>query len=163
MSIVRKTLKNGKYSITSTCFDDIRTYRMSLSESKQDDYVSAKWRRNAGRDFSQIEFETVKQCMLLAKKGCNEISEYVKQLKNNEVANYQIAWGPCKDYISYDDLIEERDALEAKRAEGAEAFTADDFKRLDHVNAEIDSFDRHLEVSRAAVLEEIEKQKAANA
>ena len=144
MVIIRKTLKNGKISITSSCFEDIRTYRMSLSESKKDDYVSAKWRRNAGRDFSGIEFETTKQVLLLAKKGCNEISEYVKQIKEKDLPNYKINWGPCETYISYDDLCKSRDELEAKRASGEE-FTADDIAELDRVKKEIDNIDRFVD------------------
>lgn len=148
MVIVRTQLKNGKVSVTSSCFEDIRTYRMSLADAKASDYVPKKWRKEAGRDFSEATFQTVVQCMLLAKKGLQEIAEFQSKLKPEQFANYKFNYGPCKTYESYEDLCQIRDELEA-----LPKLDEDQMAELDRVNKEIKSIDDFVAKQVEAVKE----------
>lgn len=138
--IVKKQLKNGKISVTSSYFDDLRVYKMSLSDSKTSDYVSKKWRTEKARDFANLNYTTAIECMKLAKYGCTELRNFVNSLNVNQLSNYKINFGPCKDYESYDDLCKTRDILEAK-----EDLTEKDQKELNRVKSEIANIDRFVE------------------
>lgn len=138
--IVKKVLKNGKVSVTSSYFDDLRVYKMSLSDSKQSDYVSKKWRRSEARDFSEIEFATTLECLRLAKYGCVELRNFVNNLNVNQLANYKINFGPCKNYESYEDLMKIKNELEAQSE-----LSEKDQKELNRVTNEIQSIDTFVE------------------
>lgn len=146
--IVKKIRKNGKVSITSSYFDDIRTYRMSLSDSKQSDYVSKKWRREKGRDFKEIELATAIQCLILAKLGIADICEFQKNLRDDQFENYIFNYGPCKEYTSYEDLCARKDELEAE-----DSLSAKELTELEHVKAEIADIDRFVETNCQVISE----------
>lgn len=141
--ITRKTLKNGKIAISSSHLEDIRTYRMSLNESKKDDYVSSKWRREKGRDFSELELATTVQCLIHAKLAAAEIGDYLSSLKPAQLENVKVNWGPLKDYESYETLCEIRDKITA-RGQYAE-LDPEDQKELDRVTKEIADIDQFVE------------------
>lgn len=141
--ITRKTLKNGKIAISSSHLEDIRTYRMSLNESKKDDYVSLKWRREKGRDFSELELATTVQCLIHAKLAVAEIRDYLNNLKPAQLENIKVNWGPLRTYESYETLCEIRDNISAK---GNYAdLEPEDQKELDRVTKEIADIDRFVE------------------
>lgn len=144
--IVKKTLKNGKCSVTSSYFEDIRLLKASLRESMQDDYVPSKWRREKGRDFSELKLATATQCLILAKRGAEELSDFVANLKQNQYDNYKINYGPWQPYESYETLVGIRDELLAK-----DKLDADEQKELDRVTKEIKGIDDFVEQNVAAV------------
>lgn len=129
--IVKKTLKNGKTAVTSSYFEDMRLYRQSLSESKSEDYVAAKWRREKGRDFSELELQTAIQVIKLGKMAVSEISSFRENLRPGQLDNYKFNFGPMEDYESYESLCEQRDALEP----GSE-----EYERVCNKIANIDNF-----------------------
>ena len=141
--ITRKILKNGKIAISSSHLEDLRTYRMSLNESKKDDYVSSKWRRDKGRDFSELELATATQCLIQAKLAAAEIGDYLSSLKPAQLENVKVNWGPLKDYESYETLCEIRDKITA-RGQYAE-LDPEDQKELDRVTKEIADIDQFVE------------------
>jgi hypothetical protein len=144
--LVKKTLKNGKCSVTSSHFEDIRVYRQSLAESKQEDYVPKKWRKAPPRDFSEAEAATVTQCLLHAKMAAQELSQFVECLKPNQLENYKINYGCLRDYESYEDLVAIRDELEAKEnLEEAEQ------EELQRVTKEIKSYDDFVTANMEAM------------
>lgn len=153
--IIRKTLKNGKVAISSSHLEDIRTYRMSLNESKKDDYVSAKWRREKGRDFSDLELATTVQCLIQAKLAAAEIRDYLNNLKPAQLENIKVNWGPLRTYESYETLCEIRDNISAK-GNYAE-LESEDQKELDRVTKEIADIDRFVETQMEAVADYNEK------
>lgn len=138
--IIKKTLKNGKTSITSSYFEDMRIYKMSLTDSKQSDYVSRKWRNDKARDFSELNFVTTIECMKLAKLGCTELRNFVNNLNVNQLENIKLNFGPCKDYESYETLTKIKETLEAK-----EDLTEKEKKELTRVTNEINDIDRFVE------------------
>ena len=137
--LTKKTLRNGKISVSSTYFEDIQVYKMSLRDAKQSDYVSKKWRTSAPRDFSEIEMATVVQTFMLAKKGLAELDNFVQTLNSNQLDKYVIKYGPWKDYESYEILSKIKSELEAK-----EKLEADEVKELDRVTKEINDIDRFV-------------------
>jgi len=147
--LVRKTLKNGKTSITSSYFDDVRMLKASLRESMQEDYAANKWRREKARDFSQLKLATVTQCLILAKIGAAELSEFVSDLKPNQVENYKVNYGPWQPYESYEELVAKRNELLDK-----ESLEAADQEELNRVTKEIKTVDEFVERNCRAVVEE---------
>lgn len=151
--LVKKSLRNGKTSVTSSYFDDMRLVKQSLYESKKDDYVSAKWRREKGRDFRELELQTAIMAITLAKKGAAEVSEFADSLKPAQYEQYVLNYGPWKDYESYDSLEKTRDELLEKKKHAA--LDEEDEKELDRVTAEIKDID-------SFVKQELERDKTAS-
>lgn len=140
----QKTLKNGKLAVTSTFFEDARLVKASLRESMQDDYVSSKWRRDKGRDFSELQLATVVQSMLLAKQGFAELQKFSESHRNSAQAEkYKINYGPWKDYESYESLIKTRDELEAKKEK--QSLETDELTELSRVGNKIKEIDDFAE------------------
>lgn len=144
--LVKKTLKNGKVSVTSSHFEDIRIFRASLSEAKQEDYVPKKWRRTQSRDFSAIELATTVQCIQHAKLAAQELSQFVENLKPSQLENYKINYGCLRDYESYEDLVKIRDELEAK-----ETLEETEQEELQRVTKEIKSIDDFVNANVEAI------------
>ena len=144
--IVKKTLKNGKVSVTSSHFEDIRVYRSSLSEAKQEDYVPRKWRKTQPRDFSAAEVATTVQCIQHAKLAAQELSQFVENLKPNQLENYKINYGCLREYEGYEDLVKIRDELEAK-----ETLEEAEQEELQRVTDEIKSIDDFVNANVEAV------------
>lgn len=145
-----KNLKNGKKKVTSSYWDDIKTYRASLADSKKEDFEYWKWRKDKPRDFSQIELATVVECMKTARLGCSELSDYIKNLKDPHLENYKFDWGPMEEYESYDDLCSIRDEINAKSPIER---TKDDISELERVEKEIKSIDDFVEKQLESVAE----------
>lgn len=133
--LIKKKLKNGKTSVTSSYFEDARLVKQSLSESKQDDYVSKKWRKEAPRDFKEIEWQTAIMVIQLVKQGAREVSTFASLLADNQIGNYVLNYGPLKDYESYDELVAKRDSLKGK------ILDKEMTKELERVNREIKAID----------------------
>lgn len=138
--IIRKQLKSGKVSITSSYFDDARLIKASLRDSMQEDYVPAKWRNGAGRDFSELKLATAVQFIILSKQGAEEIKKYLEPMNTEQFKNLKVNWGPWVDYESYDDLVAIRDGLLQKQSP-IYTLTAEESKELDRVNNEIRKID----------------------
>ena len=81
MALVFKTYKNGTKSVTSSYFGDIATLRQSKSET---DYAGLK---KAKVDLSVLKLEYAVSELLLWKKGCKELNEYVMALTPKQVEN----------------------------------------------------------------------------
>ena len=139
MAIITKTMKNGKISVTSDHFENIRIYRQSLSESIQEDYIPAKWRKEAGRDFSDLKLKTTVQCLIEAKRGAAEMSGFIDGLKPGQYDKYKFNWGPLVDYESYDTLCAIRDEL--LEANKTRLLDEDETKELERVQKEIKDID----------------------
>lgn len=136
--IVKKQLKNGKISVTSSFFDDLQLYRASLTESKQSDFVSKKWRRDKARDFSDLEYHTAIECLKLARYGCLEIAEFAGSLTAKQLEAYTFRYGPCRPYESYEDLLNIKHELESK--ENLSTKEANELVRVTNAITEIDNF-----------------------
>ncbi len=81
MALVFKTYKNGTKSVTSSYFSDIATLRQSKSET---DYAGLK---KAKVDLSGLKLEYAVSELLLWKKGCKELNEYVMALTSKQMEN----------------------------------------------------------------------------
>lgn len=144
--IIKKQLKNGKVSVTSSHFADMGVYRQSLAESMQEDYVPMKWRKTAGRDFSELKRQTTIQCLILAKQGSAELSDFVNNLKDNQLEHYVINWGPWKPYESYEDLCKKRDEFAMMSH-----LNEEDQAEFDRVVKEIKSIDDFVDSNMEAM------------
>lgn len=140
MAIIRKTLKNGITSITSSFFEDLRLYKASLSDSKQSDYAERRFSSEKPRDFSKIELQTAIQTIILAKYGASEIRDFQEKLKPQQFKDYKFNYGPLKDFESYEMLVEERNELNNLFIK-----EDDDQKELDRLNSEIQGIDSFVE------------------
>lgn len=152
MAIVRNSLKNGKVSVTSSYFEDARLVKASLRDSLQSDYVPSKWRREKGRDFSQLKLATAAQFIYLNRLGVMELSEFVDNLKPSQYENYKINYGPWKEYESYEDLEKKREEL--LEIKGYRALEEDENTELERVTKEIADIDKFVEENTARALDE---------
>lgn len=150
--LVKKNLRNGKVSVTSSYFEDIRMVKQSLFESKKDDYVPGKWRREKGRDFSELEVQTVLMTFQLAKKGLAEINDFVEDLKPSQYDKFVINYGPWKNYESYETLEKIRDELLEKGKYNP--LEEEDAKELERVQKELKDIDDFVERNLVAAVTE---------
>lgn len=148
--IIKKQLKNGKISVTSSYFQDCSMIKESLRDSKKDDYESWKWRKDKPRDFSELELKTAVETMKYAKYGCIEMREFMNTIHPNSFSNYKFNFGPCKDYESYDDLVCIKNELEAK-----DHLEKDEIKKLEKVTNEIKDIDNFVQVNLKKLTENI--------
>lgn len=138
--IIKKQLKNGKVSVTSSYFQDCSLVKESLRDSKKEDYEYWKWRKDKPRDFTELELKTAVEAMKYARYGCIEMKEFMNTLHPSSFSNYKFNFGPCKDYESYEDLVKIKNELEAK-----ENLEKEEVIELERVTNEIKDIDKLVE------------------
>lgn len=96
--ILSKTRRNKKI-VTSSYFDDIKTLRKSRYETDYRDLY-----RNSNFDISKLKGAYAIQEIILWRKGCWELSDYVTKLGNHQLENLQTEYFGS-DYTEYTDPI----------------------------------------------------------
>lgn len=154
--IISKVYKNGTKSITSSYFQDIKMLEDSIRETKQENYIP-RWQKSAQNkqmDTSELEIRNVVMRIDLGKKGVAEINEYLEKLSSAQRRNIKVNWGPMHDYVSYEDLIEQRSAIEAKMADATPEDRQVYQEEIDEINKDIKKFDDFVEKAEMDILSE---------
>lgn len=86
MSLVFKTYKSGKRSVTSSYFSDIALIRKSKSET---DYRGLK---DAKFDLAKLKNEWAVSEIMAFKKGCRELTAYVESLKPSQLEGLTVKY-----------------------------------------------------------------------
>ena len=147
--ITSKMYKNGTKAISSSYFQDIKMLEDSIRETKQEAYIP-RWQKSAQNkqmDTSALEIKNVLMRIDLAKKGIAEINEYLDHLSNQARSHIKVNWGPVREYVSYEDLIEQRNELEAQLADPSRTDKDVIQEEIAEVQKEIDKFDEFVDTA----------------
>ncbi|MCF0126072.1 MAG: hypothetical protein HUJ68_10040 [Clostridia bacterium] len=94
MSIVFKPKKNYTV-VTSSYFDDIKLIKQSLSETFKDIHKNTK--EYPGFDFNDLQLRSTVEILILANQGAREVSDFFRNLKDNQLSKYKSDYGPWRD------------------------------------------------------------------
>lgn len=83
---IKRTKKNGIKVVTSSYFDDVRMLRESIKDSG---ISQMRHDKNCHFDVEALMGASAAQQILLWKRGCYELSNYVESMKPEQWKNYE--------------------------------------------------------------------------